>query len=273
MTGGVDTSVRGGRERRGRVLRQAAKWAVLPAGVVGRRRAQDVVMLGYHRVGTDGAEIDVSATTFGTHLDLLASDGAVRSLDDALASGGCVVLSFDDGTRDFTDRVVPMLVARGLPAILYLATAMAEDPGPLGLGPGVSWNGLRDAVSTGLVSIGSHTHSHANLAHATEDAAADEMRRSKDLIEDRLGMPCRHFAYPWGVGSAGADRAARRLFASAALDGWRTNRWAALDPHRLGRTPILRSDGVTFFRLKVKGMLDPERYLYQAARRGPWGKS
>ncbi len=34
------------------------------------------------------------------------------------------------------------------------------------------------------------------------------MRRSKELIEDRLGAACRHFAYPWGVGSPAADATA-----------------------------------------------------------------
>ncbi len=99
------------------------------------------------------------------------------------------------------------------------------------------------------------------------------MRRSKELIEDRLGVPCRHFAYPYAVGSACADRAARRLFDSAALEAWRTNRLGRLDPHRLGRTPVLRSDGHAFFRAKVRGLLDAEALLYRSFGRGPWRES
>ena len=99
------------------------------------------------------------------------------------------------------------------------------------------------------------------------------MRRSKELIEDRLGTACRHFAYPWGVGSPAADAVARRLFDTAAIDGWRTNRWGAIDPHRLGRTPILRSDGTVFFRVKVRGMLDSERHALPSRRDGVRGGS
>jgi hypothetical protein len=98
------------------------------------------------------------------------------------------------------------------------------------------------------------------------------MRRSKDLIEERLGTACTHFAYPWAVGSPAADRVARRLFRTAALDAWRTNRAGRIDPHRLGRVPILRSDGRFFFRRKVKGELDSESLLYRALGRGPWGR-
>jgi hypothetical protein len=112
-----------------------------------------------------------------------------------------------------------------------------------------------------------------NLSRATVEAADSEMRRSKQLIEDHVQAPCRHFAYPWGVASAGADRAARRHFDTAALDGWKTNRRGRIDPHRLGRTPILRSDGRLFFRAKVGGVLDSEALVYRALGRGPWGKA
>ena len=91
--------------------------------------------------------------------------------------------------------------------------------------------------------------------------------------EDRLGVACRHFAYPWAVASPTADRVARELFDSAALDAWRSNRAGAIDPWRLGRTPVLASDGMTFFKAKVKGRLDGEALAYRLLRRGPWGRA
>jgi peptidoglycan/xylan/chitin deacetylase (PgdA/CDA1 family) len=121
--------------------------------------------------------------------------------------------------------------------------------------------------------VGSHTHGHADLSRATEGQAEDEMRRSRDLVEDHLGRACRHFAYPRAVGSPAADRAARRTFDTAALDAWRTNRRGYIDQYRLGRTPILRSDSWAFFRAKVAGMLDGEALVYRALRRGPWRPS
>jgi hypothetical protein len=251
-------------------VRWGTKAAVLPIGVLSPRRSRDIVVLGYHRVGPGGAEIDMPRGTFSRQLDILAERWDVRSLDDAVRDGGATVLTFDDGTRDFHDVVLPMLVDRRLPAVLYLATAIAEDPEPLGLGPGLTWTMLGEAVATGLVTVGSHTHRHAHLGRATQAEAEDEMRRSKDLIEGRLGVPCRHFAYPWGIGSPIAERLGRRLFETQAVDGWRTNRWGAFDPHRLGRTPVLRSDGTAFFRLKVRGILDAERHVYRLLRRGPW---
>ena len=252
----------------GTLARKASKIAVAPAGVVTRRRPGDLIVLLYHRVADGAAEIELPPSTFEEHLRYLRRREHVLGLDEALGGGGGVVVTFDDGTPDFSETVLPLLVRYRVPATLYLATGLVD-----GGRTGLSWRQLREAVDTGLVTVGSHTHSHADLRGFDERACDEEMRRSKDLIENRLGVACRHFAYPWAVGSAPADRVARRLFDSAALDAWRTNRRGRLDPYRLGRTPVLRSDGVVLFRAKARGVLDGEAALYRLARRGPWGRA
>jgi peptidoglycan/xylan/chitin deacetylase (PgdA/CDA1 family) len=252
------------------LARKAIKTAALPLGLAGRRRDGDVVILSYHRVGAGSREIDLPRRTFARQLAALADD-EVLSLDDALADeGGGVVLSFDDGYRDFYEHVLPLIADRRFPAILYLATSLVAKRNGPATRDRLTWSMLDDAVSTGLVSVGSHTHSHADLATAAYDDAQDEMRRSKSLIEDKLQVACRHFAYPWGVASAAANDAARRLFYSAALGSWRTNRRGRIDPHHLARTPVLRNDDGVFFRAKTLGMLDAERLAYRVLRRGPW---
>jgi peptidoglycan/xylan/chitin deacetylase (PgdA/CDA1 family) len=254
----------------GTLVRKASKAAVAPAGVMTRRRPGDLILLLYHRVGDGTAEIELPASAFEAQLRYLAARQHVVPLDRALGDGGegGVVVTFDDGTPDFHHTVLPLLVRYRVPATLYLATGLVD-----GGRTGLSWDQLRKAVETGLVTVGSHTDSHADVRALDEEACTDELRRSQELIEDNLGVSCRHFAYPWAVGSRAADRIVRRLFDSAALDAWRTNRRGRLDPHRLGRTPVLRSDGSAFFRAKVHGLLDAEKLLYRAARRGPWGRS
>jgi peptidoglycan/xylan/chitin deacetylase (PgdA/CDA1 family) len=253
------------------VARRVSKTALLPLGWAGRRRPGDVVVLLYHRIGPGTAEIELPPELFASQIGHLAARERVLTLDQAVAGGGSggVVVTFDDGTRDFAETVVPLAVENRVPVHLYLATGLVAD----GSAGGLTWSQLNDAVSTGLVTVGSHTHSHADLSRAEEREAEEEMRRSKELIEDRLGRSCEHFAYPWAVGSPGADRAARRLFRTAALDAWRTNRRGQIDPYRLGRVPVLRSDGRFFFRRKVGGQLDVEVWVYRALGRGPWGRA
>lgn len=255
------------------LARKAIKVAALPAGAVRRRRPGDVVILLYHRVGDNPSEIELSAPMFERQLAFLADHHTVLTLDEALGDpgGGGVVVTVDDGYRDFHEVVLPLLVRYQVPAVLYLATSLVRNGG--GPPDGLTWSQLEECAASGYVTVGSHTHSHADLSKASETAAAEEMRRAQELIEDRLGVACRHFAYPWAVAGPPAERAARQLFDSAALDAWRTNRRGQIDPWRLGRAPVLRSDGMAFFRAKVSGALDAESMAYRLAGRGPWGRA
>jgi peptidoglycan/xylan/chitin deacetylase (PgdA/CDA1 family) len=257
--------------RVGSLPRKVIKAAVLPMGIVHPRRRGDVVVLLYHRVGSGGREIDLPADLFEEHLRILKQKDRILSLDDALTDEeGGVVLTFDDGFRDFDEQVVPLLERYQIPALLYLATGLVAQEDENASDDALTWPMLERAVATGLVTVGAHTHYHASLAEASEEEAAVEMRMSKELVEQRLGVACRHFAYPWSVASEGARRAAHDLFDTSALDSWKTNRRGALDRQRLGRIPILRSDGTMFFRAKTLGLLDHEAFAYRLARRGPW---
>lgn len=248
--------------------------ALTPLGWPTRRRRGDVVALLYHRVGPGGSEIELPVEAFERQIQDLVAEERVLTLGDVLAGDpdGGVLVTFDDGYRDFHQTVLPVLAKHRVPAVLYLATGLVAN-GTRSSPDALSWTQLQEVRDTGLVTIGSHTHGHTDLSRVTEAEAESEMRRSKELIEDRLGTACEHFAYPWAVGGVAADRVARRLFRTAALDAWRTNRAGRIDPYRLGRVPILRSDGRFFFRRKVRGELDSEAWLYRALGRGPWGRA
>lgn len=256
--------------RLGPAIRTAAKAAALPLGIEGGRLG-DLVMLLYHRVGVGDREIDLDAAVFDRQMAMVAATGLARTLDEALAGPGGIVVTVDDGLADFHRHVVPTLARHGVPALLYLATGLVGDGAGRGGSDALSWEDLREAVATGLVTLGSHTHSHVDLRTVSEEVARGEMRRSKELIEDRVGVPCRHFAYPWAVASPASEGVARELFETAALR-WCTNRASRFERFRLGRTPILRSDGPFFFRAKLAGRLDKEALAYRILRRGPWRK-
>jgi peptidoglycan/xylan/chitin deacetylase (PgdA/CDA1 family) len=62
----------------------------------------------------------------------------------------------------------------------------------------LEWNEIREMAESGLVSFGAHSHSHVILTRCTEQDAADELRTSRRIIEDRLGRRCDLFCYPNG---------------------------------------------------------------------------
>ena len=227
-----------------------------------RRGPHGLVILIYHRVGGRSAsQIDLATELFDEQVGELATSGRLVSLDDgltALQSGNLdhqpVVLTFDDGTADWVDEALPVLVKHRAPATFYVATDFVEGARvfPGGARP-VSWTGLSELVASGLATIGSHTHTHALLDRADAATAADELSRSIDLIGSHLGVACEHFAYPKALlGSGVAEAEVRERFRSATIAGTRANP-PGTDLHRLHRSPIQVSDGMRWFRRKASG--------------------
>jgi peptidoglycan/xylan/chitin deacetylase (PgdA/CDA1 family) len=61
----------------------------------------------------------------------------------------------------------------------------------------LDWEMIREMADAG-VSFGAHTDNHVILTREEESAAEREIQRSKHILEERLGHPIRHFAYPAG---------------------------------------------------------------------------
>ena len=275
--------------------RAAALRALKVAAALGDRvrpRVPGVVVLIYHRVGRRSeTEIDMPAAEFERQMAWLAETGRAVDIDTAVArlvlreraregvrSGpDPVVVTFDDGTSDLAEVALPILARHRVPATVYLATRHVDEqlPWPAD-GQPLSWAGAKEMVDSGLVTIGSHTHSHALLDRLSPGDAADELDRSKGLIQDNLGVAADHFAYPKAVAPpVPVERVVRDRFVSAALGGNRPNPYSRTDLHRLARTAVQVSDGWTYFQRKADGGMALEdsfrRMLNRVRYRGATG--
>lgn len=251
-----------------------------------RAPRRGVVVLGYHRVGARcPKELDMPTALFAEQMATLAATRRVVTLDQAvdLLAGqeepddpaeDPVVVTFDDGTADFSDEALPILAGHGIPATLYLATDFVERgiAFPYG-GTALSWSALRDATATGLVTVGSHTHRHVLMDRVPVAEAAEELDRSIGLIGERLGVTADHFAYPKMLrGSPGAEAAVRARFRSAALGGMRPNPYRGTDAFRLARSLIQRSDDMGWFAKKLAGGMALEDRIRAVANRSRYAK-
>ncbi|MEM9202856.1 MAG: polysaccharide deacetylase family protein [Actinomycetota bacterium] len=235
-----------------------------------------LVVLIYHRVGArTGVRVDLPTATFDAQIAELSASGRAIALDDALDRltagedlAGRVVVTFDDGTVDFVDEAVPVLARHGVPATLYVATRHVDEGIDFpDAGRPVSWSGLRDALDSGVVTIGSHTHSHVLLDRLPAEDVADELDRSIELIGAELGVAAAHFAYPKALEPTPfADELVRNRFRSAALAGTQANP-VGTDVYRLRRSPIQTTDGLHWFRHKADGGMRLEDEVRQVVNR------
>jgi peptidoglycan/xylan/chitin deacetylase (PgdA/CDA1 family) len=233
-----------------------------------RAPGRGVVVLIYHRVGGgSGTEIDMDPGLFDEQMAWLAAGGRAASLDDALErlesaappdsldAPDPVVVTFDDGTADLAEVALPILARHNVPATVYVATDFVDRQRPFPAdGTPLTWSAVREMVASGLVTIGSHTHTHALVDRLPPDEVAVELDRSIELIGEHAGVAADHFAYPKAVAPPEpVEAVVRDRFRSAALGGCRPNPYGRTDPHRLARSAVQVSDGMDWFVRKAQG--------------------
>ncbi|MFD4574940.1 polysaccharide deacetylase family protein [Streptomyces sp. NPDC058417] len=185
-------------------------------------RADAIPVFLYHAVMDDPpdwiAEFSVTPRQFAAHLDAVVDSGrtpvTVSALADHLAGRAAlparpVLLTFDDGFADLPGPTAEALAGRHLAATAYLTTG-AIAPGGRSLLPPAPMMTLAQAA--GLeghgMEIGSHTVTHAQLDTLPAADLDRELRDSRAVLEDALGHPVRHLAYPHGYNSGRVRRRA-----------------------------------------------------------------
>jgi peptidoglycan/xylan/chitin deacetylase (PgdA/CDA1 family) len=179
-----------------------------------------VPILMYHSVASTAAprfsRYVVNPEIFAEHMNHLAGEGYQPITAGQLARQQCaggfpgrpVVLTFDDAYTDFEDTALPILRSHNFPATLYVPTAFVggtalwlRDCGEADRKI-LSWRALTDIHREGI-EVASHSHTHPQLDRVPGTVVNDELRRSRQLLEDNLGVPIEGFAYPFGYWTRG----------------------------------------------------------------------
>jgi O-antigen biosynthesis protein len=223
-----------------------------------------VPILLYHSVATEGAAAYyrwmVSPERFRRQMAFLARNGyqaitasalaAYRTLGEPLPAKP-VLITFDDGLRDFASGALPVLRHFGFPAALFVATDYVGRTSrwleSLGEGnrPMLSWSELVELQEQG-VECGAHTCSHPQLDVLSRSVAKFEIATSKAVLEEALGRPVRTFAYPHGYASSAVRRLVRDAGFSLAF-GVRN------------RPSSMRQDNFALSRITITEAVDDQR--------------
>lgn len=103
-----------------------------------------------------------------------------------------IILSFDDGWGSQFIYAFPILEKYRYPATFFIFTNSIDHHGFFTL------DNLRALQAAGMT-IGDHSRSHPYLADITSTSTLwDEIAGSKQVLEQKLGIPINEFAYPFG---------------------------------------------------------------------------
>jgi peptidoglycan/xylan/chitin deacetylase (PgdA/CDA1 family) len=119
-----------------------------------------------------------------------------------------LVLTFDDGYRDFYTHGVPLIKQNGFTATLFMTTGGMGDETAEKLM--LNWEQLVEVEQAGI-EIGAHTVTHPKLDILPEKELREELAISKTELEDRLGLAVPGLAYPFGYSNRKVREVAREL--------------------------------------------------------------
>lgn len=253
----------------GRVARSLTRAAALPYHALRRERRPGVVILLYHRIGGGTlSDIDMPVELFERQMRYIRRHYEIVSLDEVIrmstdprferAARDVVAVTFDDGFSDTYDLVYPVLRRQGVPATVYVPSLYLETQRQFDFGgfrrmdPArrphpMTWEQAAEMAGSGLVTIGAHTHTHADFSRISPEAAERELNESDRLIEARLGFRPRHFAYPWGRWAPATRTLAAARYDTITLGGPGKNPYVGLNPRHLWRYPVIQSEGFWLF--------------------------
>ena len=185
-------------------------------------RGRGAAVLCYHDVGTDASnrtDYYVGPDLFRSHLEWIASWGLtvvpLAEIADRLAAGreldGLVAITFDDALLGVLEHAAPLLEEHRAPATVFVVTEVVGIDPPFWPGAARTLDAeeLRALTDSGLVTLGSHTTTHASLPDIDAETRARELGESRAWLQALTGAPVDLFAYPFGHHDGASEAATR----------------------------------------------------------------
>lgn len=226
-----------------------------------------VRILGYHRVSDARHTLSVTPEAFRHQIEALLDSGATPiRLDAALdllespVTGRYVCVTFDDGYLDNLEHAVPILREFGMPATIFVATAVIDGEAAFDWfeepPPALSWDEISRMVAEGLVDVQAHTRTHPRLPGVSERQARDEIVGSKHDLERHVPYAVTSFCYPAGLYGEREIALVREAGYRAGVTTDPGVNTGAEPRFALRRTLIYGSDSGEDFAAKISGALD-----------------
>ncbi len=172
--------------------------------------SKDAVILMYHSVADNSSFFTVTPAEFEKQMAYLKENNfnvvSVSHLVEALENKKqilpkTIVITIDDGYEDNFTNAFPVLKKYNFPASIFLVTDSVGGERQTSAGlvfKKLSWQQVQEMSATGLIDFYPHTKTHPKLDQVLENAVTEEIRGSKNTVEERMNKTADIFAYPYG---------------------------------------------------------------------------
>lgn len=184
-------------------------------------KGKGIVVLMYHEIDDSIGKYVVSKQNFEKQIKFLVNHNYntifIEDIENNYKGQKVVALTFDDGYENFYKNVFPILKKYQIKANLYIITSSIDKNNYL------NKEEINEIVTSGLVSIGSHTVSHPVLTNLSDENAIQELENSKKYLEEIVGKEIKTISYPTGAYDTRILNLANRLYEFGLTTKARTN--------------------------------------------------
>lgn len=162
---------------------------------MGKKQKGLCSVLLYHSVAAHDRE------QFARQMDVLLTLATVVDIakpNSENIQGRQVAVTFDDGLQSFKENALGELVKRRIPVAIFIPSRCLGKR--LGIYDDETVMNQEELLSLpmDLVTIGSHSQTHAHLTSVDYDTAKKEIFESRKDLEILMGRPITLFAFPYG---------------------------------------------------------------------------
>ncbi|USE82801.1 polysaccharide deacetylase family protein [Acinetobacter tibetensis] len=174
-----------------------------------------------------------------------------------------VAITFDDGYLDNLENAYPILEKYQAKATIYVVVDRHDrdwstykkahhNSGELMREPKLNDAQVKQLADSGLIEIGSHTLTHANLNELDDADCLRELVDAKQQLEQLIAQPVTSFAYPFGIYSDRDVKLARQAGYSNAVTTVEGIDGLQPDFMQLQRIKISGKDSLFAVKLRMK---------------------
>ncbi|HIF30419.1 MAG TPA: polysaccharide deacetylase family protein [Planctomycetaceae bacterium] len=276
--------------------RRSAAWSAVPFHrFFGRIESAGVAVITYHRVmpelnGKRVAPLSVTPKRFASHIASLLSTGCEpisigelvrRQQSGVTSSAPTFAVVFDDGFESVHRFALPILQDLSVPATVFLPTAFLDTSSPMPFDawhhageenvPVWTWRALSSKqadqmLNTGLIELGSHTHTHAHVGDDV-DAFKEDLETSVAVLRSKFGVESPHFSFPFGEYCIQMQQVVREAGLSCAFTSECGNVHRCDNSYRWKRLGAEEWDSQATLAAKVDGWFEHLRTRWQSTQR------
>ena len=235
------------------------------------KKKPGIIILAYHSISNGQYSVDISPSLFEQHMKWIQSNYKVVSLTEALSYNrleeDCIVITFDDGYKDYMTSAYPILHKYNIPSTVYVITDSVSTQKPFNFKAGegkasLTIHDIEKLRDEKLVNIGAHTHTHLNLTQLGIDECRYELQTSYTILKDILKREDIDFCYPWALYNASVEKIVREYYSTAVIGRGRKNTFP-YNKFQLMRIPV-KQEKFAYFKERVTGNLYLEGLLRDA---------